>query len=123
MSEAQGWDLQEWAETWESWLCVAGLLTWNSRQLGGPGEKGGKTAGRCGICVIWYRWDPSSGRMHAIDKLSIYCVQLYADQMALERPLGRGVQSERESSRSCGLWLLVVGLGPIPRQGVVSDGK
>lgn len=42
---------------------------------------------------------------------STYCVQLSADQMALERPLRRGVQSERESSRGCGLWLLVVGLG------------
>lgn len=51
--------------------------------------------------------------MYAIDKhmLSTYCVQLSADQMTLGRPLGRGVQSERESSRGCGLRLLVVGLG------------
>lgn len=50
--------------------------------------------------------------MYAMDKYmqSTYCVQLSADQMALERPLRRGVQSERESSRGCGLWLLVVGL-------------
>lgn len=51
--------------------------------------------------------------MYAIDKhmLSTSCVQLCADQMALERPLGRAVQREWESSRGCALWLLVVGLG------------
>lgn len=43
--------------------------------------------------------------------LSTYCVQLCADQMALERPLGRGVQNKWGSSRGCDLWLLVVGLG------------
>lgn len=94
-----------------SWVCVAELLTWNSRQLVSPGRK--RQQEGVGSVSFGTGGHPSSGRMYAIDKhmLSTYCVQLSADQMVLERPLGRGVQSEMESSRGCGLWLLVVGLG------------